>query len=87
MQIFRALNIDSSFLVVNSVFFMNSIIFAAGDVFLYKLANNLLGSRGAKIALIYNLFNFKITEVFHKTLTNGAEANLAIISLYFYSKL
>jgi hypothetical protein len=87
LHILRFLGLDTGFMVVNSVFFMNTIIQTMGDIFMYKLAKNLLGTKGAKLALLYMLFNKRINEIPQKTLANGAELNLTVIAFYFFSKL
>lgn len=37
LQVFRLLHIDSSILVVNSIYAMNCVIFVVADYYLYKL--------------------------------------------------
>lgn len=66
---------------------MNCLILALGDFYLYKLANKFLGKDGAALALLYSLFNWKINDIFTKTLTNGVESVFCIMALYYYSKL
>lgn len=66
---------------------MNSLIQVLGDYFLYYLANHFIGIEGAKMSLVYSLFNRRINEIFQKTLTNGAEAVFSTCALYYYFKL
>jgi hypothetical protein len=87
LHVLRFLKIDSNFLVCNSIIFMNSLIQALGDYFLYYLAHHFIGVDGAKMSLVYSLFNRRINEIFQKTLTNGAEAVFSTCGLYYYFKL
>ena len=66
---------------------MNTLIQLTTDYFTYKLAEKFLGSNGAKISLVYSLFNYQINNIFQKTLTNGPEVAFSIGGLFFYSEL
>lgn len=85
LHFLRLFGLDSNFAVVASITTMNSLLLALGDIFLYKLSKKFIGTTGAKMTLIYFLFNRRINEVFNKTLTNGAEGILDIIALYFFT--
>ena len=87
LHVLRFLAIDSNFLVVNSMLFMNCLLQVLGDVFLYKLAKIFLGKEGATMTLSYSLFNRRINEIFQKTLTNGTEAIFSIVGLYFFNRI
>ena len=69
------------------MFMMNCLVLMIGDCYLYKLANVTLGRQGATLALLYSLFNWRINEIFQKTLTNGVESVFCVMGLYYYSKL
>jgi hypothetical protein len=64
LHILRFLSLDTNFLVVNSMLFMNCLLQVLGDVFLYKLAKIFLGKEGATMTLSYSLFNRRINEIF-----------------------
>lgn len=87
LHVLRFLGLDYNVLVVNSVYAMNTLIFAVGDYYLYLLAKRLLGRRFAQLALVYSLFNANINIIFQKTLANGAEAALSMGALYYYTNL
>ena len=87
LHILRRLSIDTNFLVVNSMLFMNSLLQLVGDYYLYKLAKQFLGTNGAKISLVYVLFNATINQIFSKTLTNGAETAFSMAGLYYFGKI
>ena len=63
---------------------MNSMIQVAGDFYLYHISKGLIGKRGALIALVFCLLNYRMSEIFSKTLTNGAEAVCSLIAFYYY---
>lgn len=85
--ILRYTALDYNFLVVNSFFMSNMVVFVASDIFLYKLADLLLGRRPAKIALMYCLVNTRMNELFHKTSPHVAEYGLTMVALYYFFKL
>jgi hypothetical protein len=87
LHLLRALGIDTNFLVVNAIVFMNTTLQVLGDYYLYLLAKQTLGRDGALMALIYSLMNQRINEIMGKTLSNGAEAAFSIGGLYYYSQL
>ena len=58
-----------------------------GDVFFFKMSDFLIGNQGARVSLIYFLFNRRINELYNKTLTNGAEGILGIIGMHYFCKL
>lgn len=87
LHVLRFLSIDSNFLVVNSIYAMNTLIFVTADYYLYLLTHKLFGNRAAKMALLYQLFNCNINMTFQKTLSNGAEAAFCLCGLYYFSNL
>ena len=87
LHILKFLKIDYNILVVNSMLFMNTLIIVVGDYFLYQLSKIYLGKRGASITLLYTLFNFRINQIFLKTLTNGVESVFCTIGFYYFSIL
>ena len=87
LHVLRLLRIDTNFLVVNSVGAMNTVIQVAGDYHLYLLTERLAGKRAARIALAFSLVNFRTTDIFAKTLTNGAEAACSVIAFYYFTLL
>lgn len=87
LHLLRWTGLDSNFLVVNSVYFMNTLIQVACDYFTHKLAKRLIGPRGAKVALVFSLFNYETNLILQKTLTNNPETAFTVAGLYFFSKL
>lgn len=85
--ILRYTGLDYNVLVVNSFFMANMVVFVVSDIFLYKLADSILGKRPAKIAMLYCLVNSRMNELFHKTMPHVAEYGLTMIALYYYFKL
>jgi len=69
------------------MFFMNTIIIVLGDYYLYKLSQKFLGKKGASLTLLYMLFNFRINQIFLKTLTNGIESVFCTLGMYFFINL
>ena len=47
LHFLKVLNLDSNFLVCNSILFMNSLLQVLGDYFLYLLSKHLIGKEGA----------------------------------------
>lgn len=64
LHVLRFFHIDYAILVVNSMFFMNCLILAVGDLYLFKLAQQMMGRQGATLALLYSFFNWRINEIF-----------------------
>ena len=87
LHILRFFKIDYNILVVNSMFFMHVIIIVIGDYYLYHLSKIYLGRRGAALTLLYTMFNFRINQIFSKTLTNGVESVFCTMSFYYFSIL
>jgi hypothetical protein len=87
LHFLRFFGLDTNLAVNLSITAMNSLFLSIGDVFLYKFSKNLLGLTGAKMALVYFLFNRRINEIYNKTLSNGAESILSIIAMHFFVKL
>lgn len=87
MHFLRFLKIDSNFLVVNSILFMNSLLQVLGDYFLYWLSHDLIGHEGAIITLGFSVVNRRINEIYSKTFTNGVEAIFCVVAMYYYNRL
>ena len=87
LHVLRFFKMDYNILVVNSMFFMNTIIIVIGDYYLYRLSGLYLGKKGATLTLLYTLFNFRINQIFLKTLTNGVESVFCTIGFYYFSIL
>lgn len=87
LHFLRFLKIDSNFLVVNSILFMNSLLQVLGDYFLYWLSHDLIGHEGAIITLGFSVVNRRINEIYSKTFTNGVEAIFCVIAMYYYNRL
>ena len=83
----RFLKIDSNSLVNNSLYFMHSLLIVLGDYFMYPLAKMYIGKRGAAVTILYLLFNFKINQIFSKTLTNGVESVFCQMAFYYFARL
>lgn len=52
IKLLRATGFDSNFLVVNSMYAMNTLIITTTDYFTFRLADRFLGRSGAKITLV-----------------------------------
>lgn len=87
LYILKFLKLDTNMLVVNSMFFMHIMIIVMGDYYLYCLSKLYLGKRGAAITLLYTLINFKINQIFTKTLTNGVESVFCTMAFYYFAIL
>jgi hypothetical protein len=85
--VLKFLGIDTNFLVVNSLLFMNSLIQVLGDYYLYFLASDLGGKNCALISLGMSIFNRRMNEIFGKTLTNTPESIFCLVGLYYYNRL
>ena len=87
VQILRTLGLDYNCLVMNSMFFMNALIIALGDYYLYLLSKKFAGRQAAMISLVYMLFNYRMNYIFLKTLTNGVEAVFCMMGFYYYTSI
>jgi phosphatidylinositol glycan class B len=87
LHLLRFLNIDFNRLVILSPIFMNTIIVVLGDYYSYKLTKRLINRKCALIFLLNSLIDKDINLIFLRTMTNGIEAVLSIIAIYYYSKL
>jgi len=87
LHILRFFKIDYNVLVVNSMFLMNTFIIVIGDYYLYLISKTYMGKRGAAIALLWTLFNYRINQIFLKTLTNGVESVFCTVAFYYFSLL
>jgi phosphatidylinositol glycan class B len=87
LYLLRLTGTDSNFLMVNSLFFMNTLLQVVTDYFIYMLAKKMLGTKGAKISFLFTLFHFQTNTILQRTLTNTPETAFTIAALYFYSDL
>ena len=85
VRILKLLGLDYNCLVFNSMLFMNALIIALGDYYLYHLSKRFAGRQAGMISLIYMLFNFRMNNIFLKTLTNGVEAVFCMMAFYYYT--
>jgi hypothetical protein len=85
VQILKTLGLDYNCLVMNSMFFMNALVIALGDYYLYLLSYKFAGRQAAKISLCYMIFNYRMNYIFLKTLTNGVEAVFCMMGFYYYT--
>lgn len=84
---FKMLNIDSNFLIVNSMYFMHCIVWTFGDYFFYHLARTLGGKQFAIYATMISFTNETVIRYISHTSMNGIEGNLTIAALYYYLQL
>lgn len=87
LHLARALGVDSNCVVRCAPVVMNTLLIVLGDFYTYKLCLRLLNREVAQIVLTWSLFSKTVNQILLKTMTNGAEAVLCIMALYYYSKL
>jgi phosphatidylinositol glycan class B len=74
-------------ILLNSMYFMHSLLISMGDIFTYKLTKLLLNTESAIVALMFSLTNEHIIRFIVRTSANGVENSLAIMGLYYFHKL
>lgn len=57
------------------------------DEFFKKLGNELIGQEATSYAAVFYLFNHTFVQQMHRSFSCSFEAMLAIVSLYFFSKM
>ena len=78
---------DTNFLLVNSMYFMQVIVWSFGDYYFFKLTKLLAGTECAIFTTMVSMTNETVNRYISHTSANGVEVNLAIAALYFFHKL
>lgn len=83
----KLLGIDSSMLVLNSMYAMHCLLWTFGDYYLFYLAKALAGPRCAVLTLLFSFCHEYIVKYCMRTFMNGVEGSLAIAALYYFLRL
>ena len=83
----KIVQMDTNFLLVNSMYFMNVVVWTFGDYYFYKLVKLLAGTECAIFTTMVSMTNATVIIYVSRTAMNGAEGNLAIAALYYYHLL
>jgi hypothetical protein len=85
--ILKKLDLDTNFLVINSIYFMHCLMWVIGDCYMYSFTRQLLGRREAIAALAFSLTSEYVNDYVLRTSANSVEGNMMFIVFYHYLNL
>ena len=80
----KALDLDTNFLVVNSIYFMHCIIWVIGDYYCFLFVRQLLGKREAIATVAYSITSEFVNDYVLRTSANSVEGNLMFVTFYYF---
>ena len=83
----KMVQMDSNFMLVNSMYFMHVVVWSFGDYYFYKLIKLLAGTECAIFTTMVSMTNETVNRYVSRTSMNGVEGNLAVAALYFYHQM
>ncbi|CAN4084330.1 unnamed protein product [Withania somnifera] len=83
-KILALLHLDKPWFMIRTPRLLQSIFSAFGDLYLFKLSQEIFGDRIAKFALFAQLTNWFMFFCITRTLSNSLETVLTLVSLYYW---
>ena len=82
--VFKAVGLDTNFIIVNSVHFQHMLILVLGDYFGFKFVRQLIGRQEALIALVIALIHEHSNNYILRTSVNGVESSMLYVVFYHF---
>ena len=83
-HVLKAFGLDTNFMIVNSIYFMHTLVQVVGDYYCYHFVRQLLGKREAAATLIFSATSEHVNDYVLRTSANGVEGNLMFVVFYHY---
>lgn len=83
-HILKMLNLDTNFLIINSIYLMHCILWVVGDYYCFLFVRQLLGKREAIAAVVFSITSEHVNNFVLRTSANGVEGNLMFVVFYYY---
>ncbi|KAF3649801.1 putative E3 ubiquitin-protein ligase XBAT32-like [Capsicum annuum] len=83
-KVLAFLNLDKPWFMIRTPRLLQSVFSAIGDLYLFKLSQEIFGDSVAKFALFAQLTNWFMFFCITRTLSNSLETVLTVVSLYYW---
>jgi len=83
-HILKFLEMDTNFLIVNSIYLMHCLVWLLGDYYCFLFVRQLLGKREAIATIAYSITSEHVNNYVLRTSANSVEGNLMFVVFYYF---